>query len=124
MRGRLAPSLFEDDDRKGARAQRSSPVEKAEVSESAKAKAESGRAPDGLLVHSFTTLLADLATLTLRRGLVSPLSGLFQGFPGGETARSSLARLRRHILGSVWRSPFPKNGGLSRPGCSQERGTV
>ena len=65
MRGRLAPILFEDDDRKGAQAQRSSPVEKAEVSESAKAKAESGRAPDGLLIHSFTTLLADLATLTL-----------------------------------------------------------
>ena len=65
MRRRLAPILFEDDDREGARAQRSSPVEKAEVSESAKAKADSKRTPDGLPVHSMTTLLADLATLTL-----------------------------------------------------------
>ena len=65
MRRRLAPILFEDDDREGARAQRSSPVEKAEVSESAKAKADTKRTPDGLPVHSFTTLLADLATLTL-----------------------------------------------------------
>ena len=65
MRRRLAPILFEDDDREGARAQRSSPMEKAEVSESAKAKADTKRTPDGLPVHSFTTLLADLATLTL-----------------------------------------------------------
>ncbi len=61
----LAPILFEDDDREGARAQRSSPVEPAEVSESAKAKADTKFTPDGLPVHSFTTLLGDLATLTL-----------------------------------------------------------
>ena len=65
MRRRLAPILFEDDDREGARAQRSSPVEPARVSESAKAKAADKRTPDGLPVHSLTTLLADLATLTL-----------------------------------------------------------
>ncbi len=65
MRRRLAPLLFEDDDREGARARRSSPVEPAEVSESAKGKADTKRTPDGLPVHSFTTLLADLATLTL-----------------------------------------------------------
>ena len=65
MRRRLAPILFEDDDREGARARRSSPVEKAEVSESAKAKADTKRTPDGLPVHGFRTLLADLGTLTL-----------------------------------------------------------
>ena len=70
MRRRLAPILFEDDDREGARAQRSSPVEKAEVSESAKAKADTKRTPDGLPVHSFTTLLSDLATLTLNEATV------------------------------------------------------
>ncbi len=48
MRRRLAPLLFEDDDREGARAQRSSPVEKAEVSERAKAKTDTKRTPDGL----------------------------------------------------------------------------
>ena len=60
---RLAPLLSGDDDREGARAQRSSPVEPARVSESA--KANTGRTPDGLPVHSLTTLLSDLATLTL-----------------------------------------------------------
>ncbi len=65
MREKLAPILFEDDDREAARAGRSTPVEKAEVSESAKAKAASKQTPDGLPVHSFRTLLADLGTLTL-----------------------------------------------------------
>ena len=65
MRRRLAPILFEDDDREGARARRNSPVEPARVSESAKAKAADKRTPDRLPVHSLTTLLADLATLTL-----------------------------------------------------------
>ena len=65
MRRDLAPILFEDDDREGARAQRSSPAEPARVSESARAKAADKRTPDGLPVHSLTTLLADLATLTL-----------------------------------------------------------
>ncbi len=65
MREKLAPILFEDDDREAARAGRSTPVEKAEVSESAKAKAASKQTPDGLPVHSFATLMADLGTLTL-----------------------------------------------------------
>jgi len=62
MLQRLAPILCEDDDRGGARA---SPVEPAQVSSSTKAKAGTKRTPDGSPVHSMTTLLADLATLTL-----------------------------------------------------------
>ena len=65
MREKLAPILFEDSDREAARAGRSTPVEKAEVSESARAKAAAKQTPDGLPVHSFRTLLADLGTLTL-----------------------------------------------------------
>ncbi len=65
MRRRLAPILFEDDDRGAARARRNSPVEPARVSESARAKAARRRTPDGLPVHSLRTLLADLGTLTL-----------------------------------------------------------
>ena len=65
MREKLAPILFEDDDREAARAARSTPVEKAEVSESAKAKAASKLTPDGLPVHSFATLMADLGTVTM-----------------------------------------------------------
>ena len=65
MRRRLAPILFEDHDREGARAQRPSPVAKAEVSPGAKLKAATRRTADGLPVHSFATLLDDLSTLTL-----------------------------------------------------------
>ena len=65
MRRDLAPILFEDDHREAARAQRSSPVEPAEVSDGAKGKADTKRTQDGLPVHSFSTLLADLGTLTL-----------------------------------------------------------
>ena len=52
LRRRLAPLLFEDDDREGARAQRTSPVAPAKVSESAKLKADTKLTSDGLPVHS------------------------------------------------------------------------
>ena len=65
MRRRLAPILFEDDDREDARAQRPSPVAKAGVSPGAKRKASTKRTRNGLPVHSFATLLDDLSTLTL-----------------------------------------------------------
>ena len=65
LRQRLAPLLFEEQDRAAARQRRNSPVEPAQVSESTQAKAASKQTADGLPVHSLTTLLADLATLTL-----------------------------------------------------------
>ena len=65
LRRELAPLLFEDDDREGARAKRTSAVQKAKVSDNARAKADSKLTANGLPVHSFDTLLADLATLTL-----------------------------------------------------------
>ena len=67
MRKALAPLLFDDDDPAGARAKRSSPVQPARRSLAARAKAAGKRTPDGLPVHSFQTLLADLATLTRNR---------------------------------------------------------
>jgi len=64
MRARLAPMLFDDHDRSAATAARASPVAKAEVSPAAKRKAGTKHTDDGLPVHSFRSLLADLATLT------------------------------------------------------------
>ncbi len=55
--------LYDDDDKAVAEALRSSPVAKAERSPSALAKSATGRTQDGLPVHSFQSLLADLATL-------------------------------------------------------------
>ena len=68
MRQKLAPLLFDDHDRPAAGTQHTSPVAKAEPSPAARRKAASKRTGplDGVVlpVHSFRTLLDDLATLT------------------------------------------------------------
>jgi hypothetical protein len=63
MRERLKPMLFDDEYLDEASASRASPVVKAVRSEQAKAKDRSKTAEDGLPLHSFRTLLQDLATL-------------------------------------------------------------
>jgi hypothetical protein len=65
MRQRLKPVLFDDEYLDEANATRASPVAKAVRSDHAKAKDASKHAEDGLPLHSFQTLLKDLATLTL-----------------------------------------------------------
>ena len=64
MRAALAPILFDDDDPNAAQAQRDSIVAPAQPSPKAQNKARRKRTDDGLPVHSFQTLLADLATIT------------------------------------------------------------
>jgi transposase len=63
MRQRLAQMLYDDADKEAAEALRGSVVAKAQRSPAAIAKQTSGTTPDGLPVHSFQSLLADLATL-------------------------------------------------------------
>jgi transposase len=63
MRQRLAPMLFDDTDRAEAEAQRRSVVAQAQRSKAAIRKQTTGLTADGLPVHSFRSLLADLATL-------------------------------------------------------------
>jgi transposase len=64
MKRDLAPMLFKDDDTEAAAAERASPVAKAKVSPAARRKAINRRTEDGQPVHSFRTLLTDLANLT------------------------------------------------------------
>ena len=64
MRGRLKPMLFDDEYLNEASATRASPALKAVRSDHAKAKDTTKHADDGLPLHSFSTLLKDLATLT------------------------------------------------------------
>ncbi len=64
MRRRLAPMLYDDADKQAAEVLRTSIVAKAERSPAARDKQTRGVTPDGLPVHSFQSLLADLATLT------------------------------------------------------------
>jgi Transposase DDE domain len=72
MRRRLAPMLYDETDKEAAEALRSSVVAKAERSPAAVTKQTTGRTEDGLPVHSFRSLLADLATLT-RNTLVTAI---------------------------------------------------
>jgi len=67
MHARLAPILFTDDDKAAVEAARPSPVAPAARSPRALAKAAAKRTPGGLPVHSFTSLLADLATICLNQ---------------------------------------------------------
>jgi hypothetical protein len=64
MRQALAPLLFDDHDRAAAQTRRRSSVAKATISPAAQRKAASKRTEDGHPVHSFRTLLTDLATMT------------------------------------------------------------
>ena len=65
MRRALAPMLYDDQDKEAVMAARKSPVAKAARSDAAKAKAASHTTPDGHTVHSFQSLIADMATLYL-----------------------------------------------------------
>jgi len=64
MRRLLAPMLFDDEDHELAEQQRTSVVAPTQRSETAKSKASSKHTADGVPVHSFRTLLKDLATIT------------------------------------------------------------
>ena len=63
MKQALAPILFYDNDKPAAAAKRTDPVAPAERSDAALAKAARKRTQDDHPVHSFTSLLADLATI-------------------------------------------------------------
>ena len=67
LRERLKPLLFDDDDPAAAEAARMSVVAPAKVSDAAREKARSKRTANGLPVHSFRTLLGDLATIAKNR---------------------------------------------------------
>ncbi|MBU8871823.1 MAG: IS1634 family transposase [Gemmatimonadales bacterium] len=67
MRQRLAPVLFDDEDPAAGRALQSSPVAPAQRSPAAKRKAAGKRTDDDMPVHSFQTVLADLATIAKNR---------------------------------------------------------
>ena len=65
---RLVPILFEEQDRAGAKAKRSSPVQKAELSNNATMrKADTRITPDGLTVNGMRTVLKHLGSLTLNQ---------------------------------------------------------
>jgi hypothetical protein len=78
MQARLASLLFTDDDKPAASAARTGPVAPAVRSPRALAKAATKQTPADLPVHSFATLLADLATICLNT--IAPADPALPGF--------------------------------------------
>ncbi len=70
MRAWLAPILFQDDDPEAGEAERDSIVAPAQRSPAARAKARTKRTEDDLPVHSFPSLMRDLATIV--RSTIQP----------------------------------------------------
>jgi len=94
MRQKLAPMLFDDPDKNAAEAARASVVAPAQRSEAAVRKQTTSVTPEGLPVHSFRTLLADLATLT-RNTIVTAIA---PGLPLTVLARSTPVQRRAYEL--------------------------
>src|SRR5262245_31074427 len=67
MRLALAPLLFDDDDQAAGETRRASVVAPAQRSRKAQRKAHTQQTADGMPVHSFQTLLQDLATVAKNR---------------------------------------------------------
>jgi hypothetical protein len=67
MRQALAPLLFDDDDKAAGEARRASIVAPAQRSPKAQRKARTQQTDEGMPVHSFQTLLQDLATVAKNR---------------------------------------------------------
>jgi hypothetical protein len=78
MHARLAPMPFTDDGKATAQAARPSPVAPAARSPQALAKAATKRTGDNLPVHSFDSLLRDLATICLNH--IQPADPALPGF--------------------------------------------
>jgi hypothetical protein len=78
LQARLAPLLFTDDDKPAAQAARPSPVAPAARSPRAVAKAATKHTPGDLPVHSFSSLLTDLATICLNT--IAPADPAVPGF--------------------------------------------
>jgi transposase len=100
MRQKLAPILFDDDAKEEAELARTSIVRPAQRSASALDKAHRKRSADGLRVHSFQTLLRDLATLAKNR--VQPS---INGAPGFDQITTPTAHQQRafDLLGVNYR---------------------
>jgi hypothetical protein len=84
--------LFTDDDKQAAQAARPSPVAPAARSPKALAKAAAKRTDDELPVHSFGSLLGDLATICLNT--IAPAD---PGVPGFRLVTTPTA-LQRHAF--------------------------
>ncbi|MBV8452998.1 MAG: transposase [Deltaproteobacteria bacterium] len=88
MRQALAPVLFDDHQREQAAAARASIVAPAQRSSAAHRKAASKCTEDGVPVHSFQSLLSELATFTRNTMAVANAQDTFLLYPAANCAAS------------------------------------
>ena len=105
MRQALAPLLFDDADRAAAQARRRSPVATATISPAAQRKAASKHTEDGHPVHSFRTLLTDLATMTRNTVRFGADPGSGPGQALDTTVLATPTALQKHAFDLLGVSP-------------------
>jgi len=105
MQAQLAPMLFTDDDKQAAEAARTSPVAPALRSTRALRKIATKRTEEGAPVHSFASLLKDLATIAANR--VQPNDTNLPAFPM-ITTPTPLQRRALELLGVSHRLGYTK----------------
>ena len=93
MKQALAPMLFEDHDRAAAEALRESVVAPAKRSMSAMRKIRTGKTSEGLPVHSFRTLIADLGTLTKNRIHIRSTGAMFDLYANATPSQNQAFKL-------------------------------
>ena len=101
MRRALAPMLIDNDDKGAAEAARGSPVVPAVRSRRALRKAAQKRTEDGAPVHSFRSLLRDLATVAKNR--LQPTAPGALAFDLVTTPTSLLQRYAFELIGVNYR---------------------
>ena len=89
MKQALAPILFVDNDKPAAAAKRANPVGAAQRSDPAFKKAARKRTDDDYPVHSFTSLLADLATICANQIQPAQYMPAFTKISSGEPSNCS-----------------------------------
>ena len=113
MRARLAPMLYDETDHDEAAALRATIVARAQRSEAARSKQTTGRTHDGLPVHSFQSLLADLATYLLADGSAY-INGEVVAIDGGEWLKGAG---QFSFLMEIWTMPTGRR--CARRGASR-----
>ena len=115
MKQALAPILFHDNDKPAAAAKRTNPVAAAQRSDTALAKAARKHTVDNTPVHSFTSLLADLATICANQ--IQPADDMpaftmhHHPHPTAATSLRTARRLpppRLHVVSNPPHNPKPQ----------------
>ena len=108
MKAALAPILFVDNDKPAAAAKRATPVAPAQRSADALAKAARKRTTEDTPVHSFTTVLADLATICANQ--IQPADDM-----PAFTMTTTPTPLQRRAFETARPLPPPRPGVVSTP---------